>query len=236
MYKRLEIGGKSCLLHVYGVPRLLFVQPTARHEAKSMDEELRLLESGCSCGFAFVAVELDDWVACLMPWSDDAVTRRMTRAPEAAATLYYIERVLLPWLSSAYGPLPCVLGGYSLGGLFALWASYVSAAFDGVSAVSPSVWIRDWGGFASSHCCGAKAVYLSLGDREEHARNRRMAAVGDCIRRQYDELVAQLGEGGTVLEWNCGGHFDHEAERMARGFVWTAERVVTILSRDARYM
>ena len=235
MGEHLIIGGRSCLLHVSGVPQLLFVQPTARHEAKSMDEELRLLESGCGCGFVFVAVELDDWVACLMPWADDAVTRRMEREPEAAATLYYIERVLLPWARTAYGPLPCVLGGYSLGGLFALWASLVSRAFAGVSAVSPSVWIRGWGDFASGRVCGACAVYLSLGDREERARNRRMAAVGDCIRRQHEVLVAQFGADNTVLEWNGGGHFDHEAERMARGFVWTAGRVVTILSRDARY-
>lgn len=235
MGEHLIIGGRSCLLHVSGVPELLFVQPTARHEEKSMDEELRLLESGCGCGFVFVAVELDDWVACLMPWTDDAVTRRMEREPEAAATLYYIERVLLPWARTAYGPLPCVLGGYSLGGLFALWASLVSEAFDGVSAVSPSVWIRGWGDFASGRVCGARAVYLSLGDREERARNRRMAAVGDCIRRQHEALVAQFGTDDTVLEWNSGGHFDHEAERMARGFVWTAGRVVTILSHDARY-
>ena len=27
----------------------------------------------------------------------------------------------------------------------------------------------------------------------------------------------------TVLEWNKGGHFDDEAGRMARGFVWNVE-------------
>ena len=254
---------------------VLFVQLSAKHEAKGMDEEIRLLKSMCSRGFVFVAVVLDDWTGALMPWEDEAVTRkRMKRKGdnsnevkrenvlgdrgnrggaevecgacgdgelkrgvcgygepkrdaygEAEETLAYIEDVLLPWIRRAYGGMPCVLAGYSLGGLFALWAAYRTESFDGICAVSPSLWVRGWDAYAEGRVACADAVYLSLGDKEERARNVRMAAVGDCVRRQASRLTRQLAEGKTVFEWNRGGHFDDEPGRMARGLAWTAERV-----------
>ena len=254
---------------------VLFVQLSAKHEAKGMDEEIRLLKSMCSRGFVFVAVVLDDWTGALMPWEDEAVTRkRMKRKGdnsnevkrenvlgdrgnrggaevecgacgdgdlkrdacgdgelkrgaygEAEETLAYIEDVLLPWIRRAYGDMPCVLAGYSLGGLFALWAAYRTESFDGICAVSPSLWVRGWDAYAEGRVACADAVYLSLGDKEERARNVRMAAVGDCVRRQASRLTRQFTEGKTVFEWNRGGHFDDEPGRMARGLAWTAERV-----------
>lgn len=274
---------------------VLFVQLSARHEAKGMDEEMRLLKSMCSRGFVFVAVVLDDWTGALMPWEDEAVTRkRMKRKGDdsnevksedvlgdrgnrvgaevecgacgdaepkrgaygdaepkrgaygdaelkrgvcgdgelkcgaygdAEETLAYIEDVLLPWMRRAYGDMSCVLGGYSLGGLFALWAAYRTENFDGICAVSPSLWIKGWDAYAEGRMACAGAVYLSLGDKEERARNVRMAAVGDCVRRQANRLTRQFAEGKTVFEWNRGGHFDDEPGRMARGLAWTAERV-----------
>ena len=254
---------------------VLFVQLSAKHEAKGMDEEIRLLKSMCSRGFVFVAVVLDDWTGALMPWEDEAGTRkRMKRkgdnsnevkrenvlgdrgnrggaevecgacgdgdlkrdacgdgelkrgaCGEAEETLAYIEDVLLPCIRRAYGDMPCVLAGYSLGGLFALWAAYRTESFDGICAVSPSLWVRGWDAYAEGRVACADAVYLSLGDKEERARNVCMAAVGDCVRRQASRLTRQLAEGKTVFEWNRGGHFDDEPGRMARGLAWTAERV-----------
>ena len=264
---------------------VLFVQLSARHEAKGMDEEIRLLKSMCLRGFVFVAVVLDDWTGALMPWEDEAVTRKRMRRKgdnsnevkrenvlgdrgnrggaevecgvcgdgelkrgacgdaepqrgvcgdgelkrgaygDAEETLAYIEDVLLPWMRRAYGDMPCVLGGYSLGGLFALWAAYRTESFDGICAVSPSLWIKGWDAYAEGRVACADAVYLSLGDKEKRVRNVRMAAVGDCVRRQASRLTRQFAEGKTVFEWNRGGHFDDEPGRMARGLAWTAERV-----------
>ena len=44
-----------------------------------------------------------------------------------------------------------ILGGYSLAGLFSLWSAYQTDIFSGISAVSPSVWIKGWIPFAESH-------------------------------------------------------------------------------------
>lgn len=223
--ENVTIGGSACSLFVSGVPEVFLVQPTARHEAKHLQHEAELLARECGRGFAFMAFDVGDWAEALMPWHDDAVSRDDGVGRHSHDTLCHVERCLLPWLALRYGALSCVLGGYSLGGLFALWASCHTSAFAAVAAASPSVWIRGWTEFAETHTVQAAKVYLSLGDREEHCKNVRMARVGDCIRRQKALLTAALGSENTVLEWNPGNHFHDEPQRMARAFAWCAGRV-----------
>ena len=114
-----------------------------------------------------------------------------------------------------------ILGGYSLAGLFALWASTQTALFSGVAAASPSVWFPGWMEFEQQHPIQAQCIYLSLGDREERTRNATMAAVGDNIRALHRELV-ERGKNCT-LEWNNGGHFKDADLRTAMAFRWAME-------------
>ncbi len=118
------------------------------------------------------------------------------------------------------GLAPVILGGYSLAGLFALWAACQTDRFGAVVAGSPSLWAGDWPGYALGHAMQARRVYLSLGDREERSRNKTFARVGDRIREEHRRLQQQLGEENTTLVWEEGGHFADPAARMARGFVW----------------
>ena len=64
---------------------------------------------------------------------DAMAGRKYLRNPEAGKhgqdTLEYVLLSLIPELQKRYGPLPIILGGYSLGGLFALWASAQSDSF-----------------------------------------------------------------------------------------------------------
>ena len=69
-----------------------------------------------------------------------------------------------------------VLGGYSLAGLFALWAG-TEEPFGGIVAASPSVWYREWISYATTHPSRSAHVYLSLGDREHRSKTPIMATV-----------------------------------------------------------
>ena len=43
------------------------------------------------------------------------------------------------------------LGGYSLAGLFALWAAYQTDVFSDVAAASPSMWFPGFTGYMEEH-------------------------------------------------------------------------------------
>ena len=114
-----------------------------------------------------------------------------------------------------------ILGGYSLAGLFALWASTQTDLFYGVAAASPSVWFPGWMEFEPQHPIQAQHVYLSLGDKEERTKNTIMAAVGDNIRTLHSRLTERGAD--CTLEWNSGGHFKDADLRTAKAFRWVME-------------
>jgi len=222
--EELHIGGRECLLFCNGDvsaglrPVCLLVQTLGRHERPSVAREVELIAAGTQLPFAMVFFEVFDWATDLMPWPDPKVDRQPEVGHHAGETLQYVTETLLPALSERFGELPVILGGYSLGGLFALWASGCTDRFAAVAAASPSVWIRDWLPFAQGHPVLTDAVYLSLGDQEELARNAAIARVGDCIRAQHALLQAQ---GVTcTLRWESGGHFSDNEGRLARAFLW----------------
>ena len=139
------------------------------------------------------------WQCCGHP----ALSDRTGRANAEAA-------VLSP------GNIKIILGGYSLAGLFALWASTQTDLFYGIAAASPSVWFPGWMEFEQQHPIQAQHVYLSLGDKEEHTKNAVMAAVGDNIRTLHSRLIERGAD--CTLEWNSGGHFKNADLRTAKAF------------------
>ena len=227
-----------CKLFVVGEPQVLLIQPSARHEEKNdgVQREVELIAQASGNGFAMVFFDCVEWARALMPWADDAVSRDAEVGSHAPDTL------------------PCIIGGYSLGGLFALWVARNTDAFAAVAAASPSLWIKGWGEYAaahpilspkatiqnsklntqystSQHITTTTPVHLSLGDREEHCRNQRMKRIGDCVRAEYALLCQQLSPTAVTLRWHEGGHFGAEAERTAEAFAWCMERIIPSFNR-----
>lgn len=236
-----------CKLFVVGDPQVLLIQPSARHEEKNdgVRREVDLIAQASPTGFAMVFFDCVEWARALMPWADDAVSRDADVGRHAPDTLRFIEHTLLPWLRERFGALPCIIGGYSLGGLFALWTARNTDAFAAVAAASPSLWINGWGEYAAAHPIlppkattqhstlnsphsesRSSAIHLSLGDREEHCRNQRMKRIGDCVRAEHTLLCQQLSPTAVTLRWHEGGHFGAEAERTAEAFAWCIEQLV----------
>lgn len=110
------------------------------------------------------------------------------------------------------------LGGYSLAGLFALWAGYQTDFFEGIAAASPSIWFPGFTDYMRANTFRAGAVYLSLGDREERTKNPFMSQVGNAIRDGY--AVLQNAGINCTLEWNKGNHFKNPDLRTAKAFAW----------------
>lgn len=204
-----------CRLYSVGTPQALLVQVVSPMQQGELEAEVELI-AAAGVPFTFVAVPIEDWELELMPWAEPAVSKRPEVGSGAGATLRYITDELMPTLPT----LPVTLGGYSLGGLFSLWAARQTDRFPSVAAASPSLWAGDWPVYAAAHQMKARHVYLSLGDREERSRNKVMARVGERIREEYSLLQQLLGADNTTLVWEQGGHFADPAARMARAFVW----------------
>ena len=92
--------------------------------------------------------------------------------------------------------------------------------------MSPSLWINAWCDFSDTHAVYARYVYLSLGEREEHSRNKAIAQVGNNLRWEHEHLKQVLGSDHTTLEWNTGNHFVDGARRTAQGFAWCTNKIM----------
>ena len=224
MMEQLTIGGRKCRLYGADNPGFILVQPSARHENATLESEVQQIAALSKAPFVLSAIELEDWVVDLMPWPDGNISRDPEAGKHGRDTLGYILMDLVPELKGRYGTLPVILGGYSLGGLFAIWASMQSCCFKAVAAASPSVWIHDWIPFARRHAPMAGCVYLSLGDKEEHVKNQAIARVGDNLRAQYGLLREQLGPERCTLVREDGNHFTDNDGRTARAFAWCMDR------------
>lgn len=216
----LERNGHRLWLYSRGTPQILFLQPVDAQEARQMDRQLAAM-ADCALPFALAAFEVKGWERELSPWEAPPVFGNAPFGDGAEGTLDALIS-LLPELKTQLDldeDAPLCLGGYSLAGLFALWASTRSPLFAGIAAASPSVWFPGWLDWQREHPIRASAVYLSLGDREERTKNPIMASVGNCIREQQAMLADRCR---VTLEWNPGGHFRDPERRTARAFCWIA--------------
>jgi len=228
----ISIGGRTCRQFGSDDPDCILIQPSARHENATLEAEAAQIASNSRVPFVLATIELDDWIVDLMPWPDGIISREEEAGRHGADTLQYLLLSLIPELKSRYGDKPLILGGYSLGGLFSLWASMQTDSFRAIAAASPSVWIRDWIPFARKHTPMADCVYLSLGEREEHVKNQAIARVGDCLRDQYALLQTRMGPDRCTLVWEEGNHFSDNEGRTARAFAWCLDRLATSRCKD----
>ena len=220
MSETLIIGGRTCRLFGSEAPACLLVQPSARHENATLEAEAVQIAALSRIPFALATIELEDWIIDLMPWPDWNISRDPEAGKHGQETLLYLLLSLIPEMLKNFGPLPVILGGYSLGGLFGLWASTQTNSFKAVAAASPSVWIHGWLPYARKHVILADRVYLSLGEQEEHVKNQAIARVGDNLRAYHVLLQEQLGPGRCALVWEQGNHFTDNEGRLARAFAW----------------
>ena len=219
----MQIGNRPC--RIYGEPHAeyLLLQMTGEHELQSMDNEVAAIAQSAH-RFLFAAIPVESWNDALSPWKSPAVWGKQGFGGKAAETRRFLMEQVIPILKQQLR-LPenvkIILGGYSLAGLFALWASTQTDLFYGIAAASPYVWFPGWMELEQQYPMQTQRVYLSLGDKEERTKNAVMAAVGDNIRTLHSRLAERGAD--CTLEWNSGGHFKDADLRTAKAFRWTME-------------
>lgn len=105
------------------------------------------------------------------------------------------------------------LVGYSLAGLFSLYALYQTNYFKRVASVSGSLWYPGWLEYVQTHsmCIQPEKICLSLGNQEHHTRHPMMKEVKKCT-----EEFIRLMECPVIFQSQPGNHFDQVNERIQK--------------------
>ncbi len=189
----------------------ILIQPIGDHDLGIIDNEVRVIDE-YTLDYHLFAVKVDDWNSDLSPWEAPAVFGNKSFGAGASDTLAEIMKLITDQSKDYY------IGGYSLAGLFSLWAAHQTDVFKGVASASPSIWFPGFVDYMKENDLKTGRVYLSLGDKEAKTRNVVMSTVADRIEEAHD-LIKSHGI-ITTLEWNKGNHFKETDIRMAKGFGW----------------
>lgn len=186
------------------------------------DEEAEVWEL-TNKGYALIALEGINWNRDLSPWYHEKVfSIGDDFAGKADEYLAVLTESLIPQIEKQCGlkPEKRYLTGYSLGGLFAVYAMYHTSIFEGIGSISGSLWYDGFCNYVENHAimCNPGKIYFSLGDKEAASARGSMRTVLSCTEKIADKFSRDGIE--TIFEMNPGHHFDNVAERIAKGIDW----------------
>lgn len=169
-----------------------------------------------------IPVMVDGWEARLTPWPAPALYREEDDyAGGAAETLAWLVDEELPRRERELelSPASYAIAGYSLAGLFALYAFLHDGRFAAVGCLSGSLWYDGW----LQHLCGldvateGRYAYLSLGSKEKRASQARLKQVEERTAACVEELRSRGLRTDFVL--NPGGHLTRVGARTRDGLL-----------------
>ena len=186
-------------------------------------------------GVCLVNVGVDLWEENFSPWCAPRVFAKGPNFGDGAQkTLDTLINQVIPWAESELTNPPAyrMLVGYSLAGLFSLWAGVSQpgaphvdapvATFQRIGAVSGSFWFPGLLDYVNQQLRGGSVglthAYLSLGDREARTPNPQIMHV----RENAELLASKLESAGITskFELNRGNHFQNVEGRMQKALDW----------------
>ena len=177
--------------------------------------------------FTLIAVSGLDWNHDMAPWDSQAVFKDGEPFTGGAGDYLrlLVEEIIPRAEKELVGP-PAWRGiaGYSLAGLFALYAIYRTDVFSRVGCMSGSLWFPGFKEYIFSHEPKRRpdCIYFSLGDKEAKTRN----SVLKTVQENTEEIQAFYQSKGidTVFQLNPGNHFVQGIERTIAGIQWLLRR------------
>lgn len=177
--------------------------------------------------FALVAISDLDWNHDMAPWDRPAAFKN--GEPFIGGADDYLRLLVEEIIPRAEKELPGPpawrgIAGYSLAGLFALYAIYQTDVFSRVGCMSGSLWFPGFKEYVLSHepKRWPDCIYFSLGDKEAKTRNPGLKTV----QEKTEEIQTFYQNKGidTVFRLNPGNHFVQGIERTVAGIHWLLSR------------
>ena len=200
-------------------------------------------------GVSLVNIGVDLWEENFSPWCAPRVFAKGPNFGDGAQkTLDILINQVVLWAESDLTEPPAyrALVGYSLAGLFSLWAGVSpqlsdaaapqvargvargsqldapATTFQRIGAVSGSFWFPSLLDYVDQQLSGGVVglthAYLSLGDREARTPNPQIMHV----RENAELLASKLENAGitSTFELNRGNHFQNVEGRMQKALDW----------------
>ena len=218
--KKFEINAKTATLYLSEKENMpLIVLNNYSGDGASVLEKLEMLN--CPDRNLLVVGNLN-WDHDMTPWYCPPLSEKDTPCTGGADEyLDLMQSEIIPRAKELIKGEPSFLGiaGYSLAGLFAIYAMYRTDIFDRVASMSGSLWFPDFKQYCFEHKIkrNPDKLYLSLGDKEAKSRNKVLMTVQD----NTEVLAARYKELGITVTWelNPGNHFKDAALRSAKGIM-----------------
>jgi len=194
----------------------------------SEEEEavVKLLQGQEYFSFPLLCINNLNWQKDMCPWDSPALIKNEKDFIGGADEyLFLLEKEIIPRAVEILGEEPTyyALAGYSLAGLFALYAGYQSSLFSRIASVSGSLWYPDFVSFAKEKKMLSKAerLYLSLGTEEAKTKHSVLSTIESKTR----ELVEHYQSSGycVIFKLNPGNHFCEVEQRIEKGIRWIME-------------
>lgn len=226
MVGSMQLGEYTCKIYGGGeIKKIIFWFVDTRRMEISDKVYEKIRAGKLENNYALVAIGISDWNRQLSPWTSDAIFGEDEFAGEGEVLKKWIVKEGIPKVLEHFKlqmkNIELLIGGYSLAGLFALWAYYETGLFQGVASCSGSLWYPGWMEYVKTHTPKeGSRIYLSLGLKEEKTQNKTFSQIGNYTRELYQWYKNTNKVKGVILEWNSGNHFTETEERLAKGFVW----------------
>ena len=178
----------------------------------------------------FVLINTNNRTDDYTPWPLQASeSMPMDFGGKAAEHLSFFATHVIPFCESKYAFASSeekrVIGGYSLGGLFSLYAAVNNDLFGTVLSCSSSLWYPDFLDYLKEHPFKApySKLYMSVGDQEGMtATNLTAAQTSNTIAlKDFYEPKFQAGNYKFTLEE--GNHGNDIPGRVERAVEWVEE-------------
>ena len=188
-------------------------------EGEAVYQELRK-QNAPECHF--LSIGISDWQREMSPWPAAALSKDGEDFSGGAdAYLESLLSAILPWATERIHGKASFIGiaGYSLAGLFALYALYKTDVFTRVASMSGSLWFPGIKEFCKENTMKIlpETLYLSIGDKESKTRH----PILQTMQENTEDLLKHFKSMGieTTYEINSGNHFQDVNLRCAKGIL-----------------
>ena len=220
-----SVSGKAVSVFFANEPASLVIYlNTVSNEGQQV---FKAAQAASRSPFTLVSISDLDWNRDMAPWDSPAAFKNGEPFTGGADDyLRLLVEEIIPRVEKELPGPPAWRGiaGYSLAGLFALYAIYRTDVFSRVGCMSGSLWFPGFKEYIFSHepKRWPDCIYFSLGDREAKTRN----PVLKTVQEKTEEIQTFYQNKGidTVFQLNPGNHFAQGIERTAAGIQWLLNR------------